>query len=259
MVRHQPSNSLGNYNYGWHLYNDTGWAPHFHKNLEAVYVLEGQVEMTVAGKTCTVSQGQWGFVLSNQIHSYVKKEHHKMWIVVFSEDFVPQFSLQTSDKQCECPVFCCTENVQNLIQSQIMNSKDTPLLMKKAGLYALCSEFLSAVTLVPRDFGSEDRLERLLEYIAGHYTDELTLKGLAEQFGYEYHYLSRLLHKNYRISFRDLLNQYRVDEALRLLRKTRLPITQIALQCGFSNIRSFNYVFRQMTGHTPRQERDGIQ
>ena len=121
MVRHQPDNSVGNYNYGWHYYDDTAWAPHFHRNLEAVYVLEGQVELTVAGKTCIVSAGQWAFVLSNQIHSYAKMDHHKMWIVVFSEDFVPQFSLQAADKQCDTPIFCCSEEVQKFVKAQLMD------------------------------------------------------------------------------------------------------------------------------------------
>lgn len=257
MVQHQPDNSIGNFNYGWHFYKNTAWPLHFHRNLEAVYVLEGQVELTVAGKNYILSPGDWALVLSNQIHSYTKLNGHRLWITVFSEDFVPQYAAQVEGKQGDSPVFRCPAPVQQFLEQTLMAGEELPLLMKKACLYALCSSYLSSVTLMPRDFRTEDRLEQLLNYIAGHYAEKLTMEGLAKQFGYEYHYLSRLLNKTYHISFRDLLNQYRVDKARRLLLNTQMPVSQIAAQCGFSSIRSFNYVFRQMTGHTPKQERKG--
>ena len=63
MVYHQHKNSLGNFNYGWHFYKDTAYPPHFHRNLEAVYVLEGQVEMTIGGKPRILNPGDWALVL----------------------------------------------------------------------------------------------------------------------------------------------------------------------------------------------------
>ena len=36
---------------------------------------------------------------------------------------------------------------------------------------------------------------QMLDEIAEHYSENISLKTLAEKFGYEYHYLSRLLNK----------------------------------------------------------------
>ena len=256
MVLHQPDNSLGNFSYGWHFYEDAVWSAHFHRNLEAVYVVEGEVELTVAGRTYMLQAGQWSVILSNQIHSFSSVNHHKLWIAMFSEDHVNQFAFLTADRQSDAPVFTCPDSIQRFLEEQLIG-KEPELMLRKACLYALCSCFLSAGALTKRDTKNERRLEELLEYVASHYAEDLTLHTLADRFGYEYHYLSRLLHKNYRISFRDLLNQYRVDEALRLLRSTELTVGSIAERCGFSSVRSFNHVFHQMTGRSPRQERNG--
>ena len=41
MIFHQPHNSKTNYNYNAFFYQKEKWDPHFHKNFEVIYVLEG--------------------------------------------------------------------------------------------------------------------------------------------------------------------------------------------------------------------------
>ena len=40
-----------------------------------------------------------------------------------------------------------------------------------------------------------------------------------------------------------------------LLAGTKMPVTQVALQCGFNSIATFNRVFRDVRGCTPTQYR----
>ena len=40
-----------------------------------------------------------------------------------------------------------------------------------------------------------------------------------------------------------------------LLSGTKMPVTQVALQCGFNSIATFNRVFRDVRGCTPTQYR----
>ena len=44
------------------------------------------------------------------------------------------------------------------------------------------------------------------------------------------------------------LNSLRVQQACRMLRETRLPVTRIALDCGFESSQYFARVFKQFTG-----------
>ena len=55
-----------------------------------------------------------------------------------------------------------------------------------------------------------------------------------------------------------VINQLRVAKAQELLAgKARLSLTDVAAQCGFSDLRRFRIVFRQMTGMLPKTFRDG--
>ena len=125
--------------------------------------------------------------------------------------------------------------------------------MKKACFYAVCSEYLEKTELEERRDKSDFLMGELLDYIAVHYTENLNLKLLAEKFGYEYHYLSRLLSKNYNINFKELLNRYRMEKALELLQETDMSITEVAMKSGFQSIRNFNLIFKQSTGVSPNE------
>ena len=45
----------------------------------------------------------------------------------------------------------------------------------------------------------------------------------------------------------------RVEKAADLLRTSNDKITDIAFNCGFNNVRTFNRVFKEMTGYTPTE------
>ena len=92
-----------------------------------------------------------------------------------------------------------------------------------------------------------------LDWISEHYAENISLKSLAQDFGYEYHYFSRLLSREYGINFKQLVNRYRVEEAIHLLESTELPVTEVAMKSGFQSIRNFNHVFKEYTGSTPKE------
>ena len=255
MIFHQPSNSLGNYNYNATTYQGEEYAPHFHTNLEVLFVLQGEASVTVNGVTVTPSAGEAVLVLPNQIHTFVAAENSVVWVAVFSEDFVPKFVNETKGQCGRTPLFALTPAVQGLLMENMIEH-DCSLLMKKACLYALCDSYKNAVTWEVRADKSDSLVGDLLEWLTTHYAENVTLKGAAQQFGYEYHYFSHLLSREYGINFRRLLNQYRVEEAAHLLESTTLSITDIALKSGFQTIRSFNHVFREHMGKSPREYRE---
>jgi len=47
----------------------------------------------------------------------------------------------------------------------------------------------------------------------------------------------------------------RISEAIRLLKRTELPLTEIALETGFYSSQHFSTTFRKLTGYTPSQFR----
>lgn len=256
MIFHQPANSVGNYNYNATLYSADEYAPHFHKNPEVLLVLRGEAEVTVSGSTVRPTKGQAVLVLPNQIHTFKVEADSDIWVAVFSEEFVPKFINDIKGRQGSTSLFTPPAAVWQLVQDEMV-ARECDLVMKKACLYALCAAYAREVNWQVRTDKSDFLVGDLLDWLAQHYAENVTLKGAAVQFGYEYHYFSHLLSRQYNINFRRLLNRYRVEAAVHLLESTALPITDIALKSGFQTIRSFNHVFREYTGKSPREYREG--
>jgi len=254
MIFHQPGNSRGNFHYNAYTYSGRDYAPHFHKNMELIYVSEGVMDVTVNGTYNRLTAGQAALILSNQIHAFSVPKDATAWVAVFSEEYVPAFAQQMKGKQGVTFVFVPDASVVSLLHSQMME-KECSRLMRKACFYAVCDNYLQQVALEARQEKTSFLVGQLLDWIARHYTEDISLKQAAEVFGYEYHYLSRLLNKQFAISFSGLLSAYRVEHAVQQLQTSDLTVTRIAELSGFQSIRSFHLCFRKITGKTPNDYR----
>ncbi len=108
---------------------------------------------------------------------------------------------------------------------------------------------------------SRSLLDRVKEYVEEEkpYLDnELRLSGLAEQLDISIHHLSQVVNEQLGKSFSDFINEYRVEEARRMLANPRYKeryIIAIAYASGFNNKTSFNKAFKAQTGMSPSQYR----
>jgi len=57
------------------------------------------------------------------------------------------------------------------------------------------------------------------------------------------------------VSYRDLVNQARIDKAMKLMRKKYTSITQVAYQLGYGDSANFTRAFKRITGITPSEYR----
>jgi len=111
------------------------------------------------------------------------------------------------------------------------------------------------VNALQRQLSGEDAFNRALDYLNKNYMDDVTLDSLAAYAGFSRYTLSRMFRQHTGATFTQYLSQRRVQMAMELLSATRLPVTQVALQCGFNSIATFNRVFREVKGCTPTQYR----
>lgn len=97
----------------------------------------------------------------------------------------------------------------------------------------------------------------ILEYIGKNYPrPELKLSDVASHLCISEAKTSDLLKMSVNMSFRQYLNNLRMEEAKRLLKETDLQISEIAFKVGYNNIQHFNRVFKEYTELAPRSFRE---
>ncbi|MCC2727807.1 helix-turn-helix transcriptional regulator, partial [Blautia sp. MSK22_86] len=87
--------------------------------------------------------------------------------------------------------------------------------------------------------------------IKENYAANLTLKGLSEKYYVNSAYLGQLFRKKYGLSFKDYLNNFRMEQAAGLLIRTDKKIVQIAEEVGYHDLDYFVNRFIQVKGCTP--------
>ena len=87
------------------VYENIEYAPHFHGNIEFSVMLEGAAVATVDGKDYRIEDGQFLLILPNQIHAYHTPAFSRIFISVFSADYIPAFAAELDGRIAACPVF----------------------------------------------------------------------------------------------------------------------------------------------------------
>ena len=92
-------------------------------------------------------------------------------------------------------------------------------------------------------------VKEAIKVITSQYSDaDLSLEKVADQLPVSAAQLSRILNHEVGISFRQLLQQTRIEEAKRMLATQKYSIKQVAYSVGFSDSHYFSRCFRKVTG-----------
>lgn len=129
----------------------------------------------------------------------------------------------------------------------------------------LHSYFMQIVTLLSRLYDAPEKQREIsgmaeaAAYMENHYMDDISIEQVLEISHYSQRHFIRLFSAAYNTTPQKYLMNIRIRRASALLRESTLPITEIALRCGFGDSNYFSRAFRKASGMTPSQFRKGGQ
>lgn len=100
-----------------------------------------------------------------------------------------------------------------------------------------------------------DKVRRLMELEKLYQEPTFSRADLAREVETSENTLSRVINRAFGKSFPRLLNEFRVEDAKRMLQDASIPIQVLAFEVGFNSLASFNRVFREVAGETPSHYR----
>ena len=104
---------------------------------------------------------------------------------------------------------------------------------------------------------SRDVIREIQLYIRLNFAENISLNSLAEQFFLHPNYLSRLFKEKTGENFIEYLTEVRMEKVKELLKNSDRKIVEICEMTGYDNPRYFSKVFKQYTGMTPKEYREG--
>ncbi|MGG4220482.1 helix-turn-helix domain-containing protein [Paenibacillus jamilae] len=118
--------------------------------------------------------------------------------------------------------------------------------------YALALCLSGAAALCEQRERSECRtIFRVVQHVDQKFREKLQLQELAQLFHINPIYMGQLFKQQTGKSFREYLNEKRIEEAKRLLRQGQLSIAEVAANSGYPNTDYFKSQFKRITGMAP--------
>ena len=101
-----------------------------------------------------------------------------------------------------------------------------------------------------------EKLKNFMETQKPYLTPQLTIDDLSEKLSIPSWHLSRVINTSFHQNFFNFINNYRIEEAKRLMREPTsndMTILEILYEVGFNSKSTFNDVFKKQTGMTPSE------
>ena len=124
----------------------------------------------------------------------------------------------------------------------------------------LCNSFDPVLTsgITEIDEETQRTMRTILSYMEENYAVKITLEDIASLGQYNRTYISTLFHKAVGVSFYEYLMRVRLQNAMKELVMTNKNLTEIALNNGFADLKSFNARFRGLLQCLPSEYRKGV-
>jgi two-component system response regulator YesN len=99
-------------------------------------------------------------------------------------------------------------------------------------------------------------VEKVKAFIGLHYAQDVSNALVARTAGMSPNYLGQVFKRETGMSVNDYLNNFRIEEAKKLLKTTNLLVFEIAFKVGYKEQNYFSAVFRKRVGLTPKEYRE---
>ncbi|MGM0873833.1 MAG: helix-turn-helix domain-containing protein [Bacillota bacterium] len=243
---------------------------HRHDYLEFSLVIEGKGFEVINGKKHKMEPGTFTFILPYQIHEIVAEKDSPLSLFncVFDLGLIHNIGLQnllseSGEFELEPFIklneehFCIMkQNLHEMLDEYRSNKpfKEIILKAKMAEVFVLFERNRRKdhpTSITNNRTAKKGIIWDIIQYIHLHYDEDITLSKIAKQFHVSVPYLSELFKEHVGLNFVHFLHEVRIRHACSLLTSTTIPVTEIALECGYQSFQTFSRVFRDQKKVTP--------
>ena len=252
----------------WVFNDSSSYVPtHWHSAMEVMYILEGEVDVTVGGQTTVLLPGDVYLVDCAVPHSTKSLDGNKAVLIQIPypllERYIPDITSRRFGFDCHSQNPIVRTKILQLIE--IIKQMQIVFEIKPDGeilrFNSLVFEFLFQIY---HNFSQEmetveaqkenktfGRIQTILDYLDDNYSSPISLDEISKVACLQKEYFCHFFKKNMGITYTNYLNDLRLSKIRDDLVDTDLPVKLILEKHGFSNYKLFRKMFSETFGCTP--------
>lgn len=250
--------------------------PHWHEEMELLYFTKGKAQIRCNNEEYTVEAGDLIVVNCNELHTGINLTSEvSYYCIILHPDILHSRGIDLCDSKFINPILensilfrhfirnddGVTACIRELITEYNHRQQGYELAVKSAlyGLFVLLMrhhvDTILTDSQVKQRMKNIQRFNKVIQYLDGHYDQDLTLEQVAKVAHMSKYHFCRLFKQMTGHPLSTYLNTLRAEKAEVLLLTTSLSISEVAFQVGFKDTSYFSRMFKKRTGFTPREKR----
>ncbi|MDF2789742.1 MAG: helix-turn-helix protein, partial [Neobacillus sp.] len=244
--------------------------PRVNKGLQFILVIDGELKIETSSRFYHLEEKDLLVINRNQLYEIQGSENNRVMIVTISDAFMDQHYADYRKLRFDCysrEVDLGREEMILSIRKLLANVMISYYRQDESYQIEVKSYICQMLLILIRGFKEEGsvlenmdtgdlRLAQIIDYIEKNYDQMITLEGVAKEFFLSTGYLSRYFKKKMGMGFSRYLMNSRLKHSMKDLLYSNDSISQIAMNNGFPNTKSFSTFFKEVYGMTPHVYRE---
>ncbi len=242
--------------------------PHYHDEIEFLYVESGQLKLICEDSEHILNAGEAVFINSRVVHETFGLDPSLCTSLIqfklfdYLDDMGKNMARFINFNELSFFKFEVglieTEEINSIITKIVAEHKNKSLAYELYikgmvfNLIGLLARYnLIKYNSITTENSISERLSPIIEYIDKNYFDKINLNYLAGLVNLNSEYLCRLFKKTTGSTISDYINFVRISKAEQLLSTTDKTISEISMDSGFASVSYFNRVFKNYKKCSP--------
>jgi AraC-like DNA-binding protein len=221
---------------------------------DLTYVIHGNARYTINGIAHNLAEGDLLYLSRGNVRAGITFPDRLMHC--FSVNFYLRNS-KSRNMRLPFPVVSHVgrkEDIIHLFHDLVFTwlNKQPGYGIKSRGLFLqILHRFMELIVYKTDSIAGDSRINKVVRYIAVHYSERVTVKMMSELVGLNSTYFGVLFRQQTGQSFNRYLSQTRIKNAENMLASGEYKVGDVAEACGFTDVSHFYKQFKEIKGFPP--------
>jgi len=241
---------------------------HFHPEIEICYTRKSIGRRFTGNQITDYEEDDLVMFGANLPHGFTTDMYCSQVVIQMTEDFMGQVFIEKPELHSIKSLFTrakqglefngsIKKKAINIIDKLLKSGGGIPQLLHLLELLQTLADAKQVKAICSEEYSldlNENQLGRI-KVVYGHimenFKEEVSIKEIADKLNISEAAFYKFIKKQTKKTYTQIINEFRINHASKLLMASDKPISQICFESGYNNISYFNRKFKEVLKQTP--------
>jgi AraC-like DNA-binding protein len=229
---------------------------HWHESVEILYFYDGECDVIIDSQVFHIHPCSILCINSEKVHCISTDSSANYNTLILSPSFIKKCGI---DIRKQLNPYVKSEDILRLYRA-VHNEHRNKLPYHNSALVASITLLMinlyrnhseGDITLNNSTQKRNHLIRSCIDYIRQHYLEDISTSDISDHLGITPNHLCACFKEATGTTVKKYINALRCHDAEAMLTTQKFSVTEVALNCGFSNMAYFAKIYRSVTGENP--------